>query len=145
MRKRLVSALLLLFFTSIGVRACMFSITNDDKQKRVLIVVDPYHGYVMRIKPGRTETIDPTVKGFMGLLRHPYLDFYVEDKDTPKDDDFKRRYRLIERYCTGNPEENNLKFSDIVKLSTHPTDRLGAKTYPERKIKKLTRKHRSKI
>ncbi len=128
MRKQIVVILSLIL--SVGsIVACPFTIKNDGTTD--LLVIDPYHGYSVRIVPKKEKIINPTLSGVIGYIRHEALDFYVES--SKRQDTFYRHYRLVEKYCTKKKGENNISLSSLANLAQNPTDRLSVKSYKHKR------------
>src|SRR2546426_11572319 len=100
-----------------ALHSCPFTITNDSKNQ--IIIVNPHKMQMVRIKPGKTMVIDPTLEGIRRFFRPETLDIYVEYTEKP--DSFYRKYRFIEKYCVTDLNKNKLTFSDIKQLANRPT------------------------
>jgi hypothetical protein len=114
----------IVFFSKLAL-GCPLAIKNDGKL--TILAIDPHNKQAIRIIPGKSQIIDPTIHGWQKYIRKEKLDVYYPQK--PRSDIFYRKYQLTEKYCSEIADENKLRLSSIEKMADHPTDRFLVKTF----------------
>lgn len=104
----LVSALAL----SSMVKACPFTITNDQKEPYMILAWGT--GTAAYLKPGETEVVTPLKVGG-GVESKLY--FYQADGKK-----LNQKYTLIQTACALNKDETKLNISQVEKMISNPTN-----------------------
>ena len=104
--------------------SCPLTITNDTDH--LVLIVDPKGPEAVLIPEKTTVTIDPTITNFvMKYISNEKLDIYYTVEGSSNL--FYKKYRLTEKYCTDNVEDNKLTLSQILEFVDHPTKRFQMK------------------
>jgi len=99
---------------------CPITIMNDGD--RAVLIVDPAGTQAIFLQENESGVIDPTITHFfMKHLKDETLDIYYPSSEQPEK--FYKRYKLTEKYCTDNENENQLTIKGILKFEETPTDR----------------------
>ncbi|NGX40015.1 MAG: hypothetical protein KR126chlam1_01355 [Chlamydiae bacterium] len=111
---------------SFSLYPCPITISNDDDQ--TILIVDPKGVEAILLSPNQTGMIDPTLTHpLMRFLSDETLDIYYAKNEKPYK--FYKRYRLTEKYCTDNEDENQLTIKQILQFEKNPTDRFILKRF----------------
>lgn len=130
--KKLICALTLC--SALCVQACDFTLTNDGSCP--MVVIDPNNSQTLLLMPGMSGNINPSIPGIrrfqnivpdigpLAYLRYPEtLDIYITQPGTAS----SRHYRIVERYCSADPNEYRL--SEIVGFVANPHPRLRVQKF----------------
>lgn len=111
---------------SFSLYSCPITISNDEDQ--TVLIVDPKGVQALLLSPNQTGVIDPTLTHpLMRFFSDETLDFYYAKDEKPYE--FYKKYRLTEKYCTDNEDENQLTIKQILKFEKNPTDRFKLKQF----------------
>lgn len=125
----MVATILMPFF----LYSCPITILNNGDQ--TVLIVDPKGTQAIFLVQNKSAVIDPTITHlFMKYFTDETLDIYFPSGAQPEK--FYKRYRLTEKYCTDNEEENQLTITQILQFEENPTDRFKLK-----KIQMVEGKH----
>jgi len=127
MKRPILYSLLLI---GANIHGCPFTITNDTRHE--MFITDG-NMHAIHVSPQQSGTINPVVTGkTLGIIPNSWLSkeelhIYrqLQDPNT-----FYKHYKLSEKYCSDNPEENQFKISDIENLPDSFTKRFHVVTYP---------------
>lgn len=111
---------------SFSLYPCPITISNNDDQ--TVLIVDPKGAQAILLSPNQDGVIDPTITHpLKRLWSDEILDIYYAKNEKPYK--FYKRYRLTEKYCTDNEDENKLTIKQILQFEKKPTDRFKVKQF----------------
>ena len=128
---------ILLLLVTFEIYSCPLTIINYSNQ--IIIVVDPRGSEAIFLKENSSAIIDPTIANpLLQYVINEKLDIYYPQETHPNV--FYKKYRVMEKYCSDNPEENKLTLSQILQFVDHPSKRFKVEEF-ESTEKSMEHKH----